>query len=142
MIVDEKKYVNASFETIRQCLKKYNAEENDAPPKLIVAGRNDFFDLAQKRNSQFIIAVKEFFEADKSLIETMLADLEKESGQKTLAFFYTDKEAIETVIHDFEDFYNTAIRETVFQKTGSSAGQNELQFYLIIVVVESYYYES
>jgi hypothetical protein len=30
--------MNATFETIRRELKKYNAEDNEAPPKLVVGG--------------------------------------------------------------------------------------------------------
>ena len=136
--------MNATFETIRKDLKKYNAEDNDAPPKLIVAGKDDFLDVAHKkiRSSQFIIAVKEFFEQDRSIVESMLDDLEKRSGRRPLAFFYDSKEAIETVISDFEDYYNRPLSKDVFQKIGSSDGREELQYYLIIVAIETYYYES
>ena len=136
--------MNATFETIRKELKKYNAEDNDAPPKIVVAGRNDFLDIEHKRkgNSQFIIAVKEFFEADKTIVETMLNDLEIRSGRRPLAFFYNSKEVIETVISDFEDYYNRPLGKNVFQKIGSSADEGGLQYYLIIVVAETYYYES
>ena len=135
--------MNATFETIRKELKKYNAEDNDAPPKIVVAGRNDFLDVEhkRKRNSQFIIAVKEFFEPDKHIIEAMLNDLEKRTGQRPLAFFYDDKEAVETVINDFEDYYNKPLGKDVFQRIGAYPGQGELQYYLIIVVAETYYYE-
>lgn len=136
--------MNATFETIRRDLKKYNAEDNDAPPKLIVAGKNDFLDVAHKkiRNSQFIIAVKEFFETDRSIVEAMLDDLEKRSGQRPLAFFYDSKEVIETVISDFEDYYNRPLGKEIFQKIGSSGGEGELRYYLIIVAIETYYYQS
>ena len=134
--------MNDTFETIRRQLKKYNAEDNEAPPKLVVAGRKSFLDIEhkRKRNSQFIIAVKEFLEADKLLVERMLEDLEIRSGTKPLAFLYNSKEAIETVIKDFQDYYNETLDNTVFQRTGS--GQGELQFYLVIVVLENYYYET
>ena len=136
--------MNATFETIRKDLKKYNAEDNDAPPKLVVAGKNDFLDVEHKRirNSQFVIAVKEFSEADRSIVETMLNELEKRAGRRPLAFLYDSKEAIETVISDFEDYYNRPLGKDVFQKTGSSAAQGELRYYLIIVAIETYYYES
>ncbi len=136
--------MNATFETIRKDLKNYNAEDNDAPPKIVVAGRNDFLDAGHKRtrNSQFIIAVKEFFEADKPIVETMLNDLERRSGRRPLVFFYDSKEAVETVISDFEDYYNRPLGKDVFQKIGSSEARGTLQYYLIIVVVETYYYES
>ena len=42
--------MNATFETIRRELKKYNAEDNEAPPKLVVANKNAFFRYrAQKK---------------------------------------------------------------------------------------------
>lgn len=136
--------MNATFETIRKDLKNYNAEDNDAPPKLVVAGKNDFLDVEhkRKRSSQFIMAVKEFFEPDKPIVERLLKDLESRSGRRPLAFFYDNKEAIETVISDFEDYYNRPLGNDVFQRIGSSANEGELQYYLIIVAVETYYYES
>ena len=136
--------MNATFETIRKDLKKYNAEDNDAPPKLVVAGKKDFMDVAHKKktSSQFIIAVKVFFEPDRSIIESMLDELEKRSGRRPLAFFYDSKEAIDTVISDFEDYYNRPLGKDVFQKIGSSAGDGEPKYYLIIVAIETYYYES
>ena len=136
--------MNATFEAVRQELKQYNAEDNEAPPKLVVADKDDFFNIEHKRktNSQFIIAVKEFCESEKFLIETMLDDLEKKSGRRSLTYLYDDKEALETVIKDFEDFYNTTLDNDLFQKIGSSTEQGRSQFYLIIVVKEIYYYES
>jgi predicted DNA-binding protein len=136
--------MNATFETIRKELKKYNAEDNDAPPKLIVADKNDFLNIEHKRKktSQFIIAVKEFVEPEKHLVARLLDDLEMKTGRRPLAFFYNSKEAVETSISDFEDYYNRPLGKDVFQKVGSSAGQGELQYYLIIVVLETYYYES
>jgi len=136
--------MNATFETIRRELKKYNAEDNEAPPKLVVAGKNSFLDIEhkRKRDSQFIIGVKEFPESEKFLIERMLDDTEMRSGKRPLAFLYNEREAIETVIKDFEDYYNTTLSTDLFQKIGSSAGEGEVLFYLIIVVLEMYYYES
>jgi hypothetical protein len=136
--------MNATFETIRRELKKYNAEDNEAPPKLIVAGKNAFLDIEhkRKRDSQFIIGVKEFFAAEKFFIERMIDDLEIRSGKRPLAFLYDEREAIETVIKDFEDYYNTTLNHDLFQKIESSMGEGEVQFYLIIVVLEIYYYES
>ena len=43
--------MNATFETVRKELKKYNAEDNDAPVKLLVAGKNDFLDKKYKKKS-------------------------------------------------------------------------------------------
>jgi predicted DNA-binding protein len=135
--------MNATFETIRQELKKYNAEDIEAPPKLVVAGKNVFLDVEhnRKRNSQFIIGVKEFFEPEKNLIETMLDDLEMKSGRRPLAFLYNERNAIENTIKDFEDYYSTSLGKDLFQRVGSSTGQGELQFYLIIVIMEFFYYE-
>jgi len=136
--------MNATFETIRRELKKYNAEDNEAPPKLVVAGKNAFLDIEHKRkkDSQFIIGVKEFFSAEKFFIERMIDDLEMRSGKRPLAFLYDEREAIETVIKDFEDYYNTTLSHDLFQKIEPSTGEGEVQFYLIIVVMEIYYYES
>lgn len=136
--------MNDTFETIRKELKKYNAEDNDAPPKILVADQNDFLNIEhkRKRNSQFIIAVKEFFEYEKHLVARMLDDLEMRTGQRPLVFQYDDKEAAETAIADFEDYYNRPLGNSVFQKIGSAAGQGKMQYYLIIVVLESFYYES
>ena len=136
--------MNATFETIRRELKKYNAEDNEAPPKLVVAGKNAFLDIEhkRKRDSQFIIGVKEFFPAEKFFIERMIEDLEMSSGKRPLAFLYDEREAIETVIKDFEDYYNTTLSHDLFQKIEPSTGEGEVRFYLIIVVMEIYYYES
>jgi len=136
--------MNATFETVRKELKKYNAEDNEAPTKLLVADRNDFLNIEhkRKRNSQFIIGVKEFFESEKFLIERLLDELETKSGRRPLAFPYDEREAIETVIKDFEDYYNMPLGNDVFQRIGSSTGQGEPQFYLIIFVLEIYYYKS
>ena len=136
--------MNATFETIRRELKKYNAEDNEAPPKLVVAGKNFFLDIEhkRKRDSQFIIGVKEFFPAEKFFIERMIDDLEMSSGKRPLAFLYDEREVIETVIKDFEDYYNTTLSHDLLQKIEPSTGEGEIQFYLIIVVMEIYYYES
>lgn len=136
--------MNASFETIRRELKKHNAEDNEAPPKLVVAGKNSFLDIEHKRkkDSQFIIGVKEFPASEKLLIERMLDDTEIRSGKRPLAFLYNERASIETVIKDFEDYYNTPLGNDLFQKIGSSTSEGEVLFYLIIVVLEMYYYES
>ena len=136
--------MNATFETIRRELKKYNAEENEAPPKLVVAGKNFFLDIEhkRKRDSQFIIGVKEFFTSENFFIARMIDDLEMRSGKRPLAFLYDEREVIETVIKDFEDYYNTTLSKDLFQKTELSMEEGNIQFYLIIVVQEIYYYES
>jgi predicted DNA-binding protein len=134
--------MNASFETIRKELKKYNAEENEAPVKLLVAGINDFLEIKHKRrrNSQFIIGVKEFFKSETSLVERMLDGLETRSGRRPLAFLYDNREAIETAISDFEDYYNMPLDKDVFQRIGSPTGQGNVHYYLIIVVLETNYF--
>ena len=136
--------MNATFETIRRELKKYNAEDNEAPPKLVVAGKNFFLDIEhkRKRDSQFIIGVKEFFASEKNLIERMIDDLEMRSGKRPLTFLYDEREVIETVIKDFEDYHNTALSQDLFQKIEPSIEEGEVQFYLIIVAQEIFYYES
>lgn len=136
--------MNATFETIRRELKKYNAEDNEAPPKLVVAGKNAFLDIEhkRKRDSQFIIGVKEFFKSEKAFVERMIDNLEMGSGKRPLAFLYDEREVIETVIKDFEDYYNTTLSHDLFQKIEPSMGEGDIQFYLIIVVMEIYYYES
>jgi len=136
--------MNATFETIRRELKKYNAEDNEAPPKLVVAGKNFFLDIEhkRKRDSQFIVGVKEFFASEKIFIERMIDDLEMRTGKRPLTFLYDEREVIETVIKDFEDYYNTTLSQDLFQKIEPSTGEGEVQFYLIIVVLEIYYYES
>jgi predicted DNA-binding protein len=136
--------MNATFETIRRELKKYNAEDNEAPPKLVVAGKNFFLDIERnrKRDSQFIIGVKEFFASEKIFIERMIDDLEMRTGKRPLTFLYDEREVIETVIKDFEDYYNTTLSHGLFEKMESSTKKGEVQFYLIIVVLEIYYYES
>lgn len=135
--------MNATFETVRKQLKNYNAEDNEAPIKLLVAGINDFFEVkhTRRRNSQFIIGVKEFFESEKFLIERLLHDLELKSGRAPLAFHYNQREAIETVINDFEDYYNLPLDKNVFQKIGSPMGLGLVQYYLIIVILETDYYQ-
>ena len=81
--------MNATFETVRKELKKYNAEENESPPKLVLSGKGDFLDIQSKRktNSQFIIGVKEFHRSEDFLMEEMLDDLELKTGRKPIAFF-------------------------------------------------------
>ena len=136
--------MNATFETIRQELKKYNAEDNEAPPKLVVAGQNSFLDIEhkRKRDSQFIIGVKEFFESEKFFIEKMIDDLATTTGKRPLAFLYNEREEIESVIKDFEDYYNTTLSKDLFQKIELSMEEGNILFYLIIVVQEIHYYES
>jgi hypothetical protein len=136
--------MNATFETVRKELKKYNAEDNDAPPKIVVAGKNDFLDIDHKRkkNSQFIIGVKEFHESERSLIEKMLNEVEIKTGRKPLIFLYDNRDMIEAAIADFEDYYNRPLSKDIIQRFGTSTEQDNLLYYLIIVAVETEYYES
>jgi hypothetical protein len=136
--------MNATFETIRKSLKKYNAEENEAPPKIVAAGLNDFLDIQQKRkrNSQFVIGIKEFPVSETYLIEKLLDELERTSGQRPLAFLYDDRQSVEVVVKDFEDYYTTHLGSDLFQRIGSDSKDHEFQFYLIIVVLENHYFVS
>ena len=139
----KKELTNLSFERVRKELKKYNVEENEAPHKLIIAGEKDFLNIEHKRktSSQFIIGVREFHASERSLIDQAMEDLEIRSGRRPLTFFYDKKENIETVIKDFEDYYNMPLGNDLFQRIGVSHGETELQFCLILVVVENFYYE-
>ena len=114
--------MNAGFETIRKELKQFNAEENEAPPKILIAGEKDFLNLGHKRktNSQFIICVKQFYEIERAIVSKLLDDLTIKTGKKPLVFFYDDENIIRTVIEDFKDYYNTAISDYVFQRIGSA----------------------
>ena len=135
--------MNATFETVRKELKKYNAEENESPPKLVLAGKAHFLDIEskRKRNSQFIIGVKEFHKSEEFIMERMLDELELKTGRRPIAFLYDDKDTIKTVIDDFEDYYNMPLGKDLFQKIGSPSVKDECWFYLIIVVLESDYYK-
>ena len=122
--------MNESFETIRKELKKYNAEDNSVPPKLVIAGKSEFLDIEHKksRNSQFIIGVREFHKTEKFLFEKTLDELKMKSGQQTLGFHYNDRPTIETVLEDFKDYYNMPLSNEVFQRIGSAAGPADLEF--------------
>ena len=136
--------MNATFETVRKELKKYNAEENESPPKLVLSGKGDFLDIESKRktNSQFIIGVKEFHRSEDFLMEEMLDDLELKTGRKPIAFLYDDNDTINTVINDFKDYYNMSLGKDLFQKVGSNPAKDDCLYYLIIVVFESDYYRT
>jgi hypothetical protein len=133
-----------SFEQIRGLLKKYSFEENVAPPKLVVAGRN-FLDIGHKKRplSQFIIGVKEYFPAEQFLFDEFLDRLETETGRKPLSFIYEDKATLDIVLADFEDYFDVKLGNNLIQRLGASAGSGELQYRLLIVIIESdYYYED
>jgi len=134
--------MNAGFEAIRKELKQFNAEENEAPPKLLVAGEKDFLVLDHKRktNSQFIICIKQFFEIERPIISKLLDDLTIKTGKRPLVFFYDDENVIRAVIEDFKDYYNMAISDNVFQRIGAAEQNDKCQFCMIIYVLESYYY--
>ena len=130
-----------SFEQIRETLKKYNFEENPAPPKLVVAGK-DFLEIAHKKRplSQLIIGVKEYFASEQFFFDRFLDELETETGRKPLAFNYDDKKTLDTVLADFEDYFDVKIGTNLIQRLGAATGSGELQYSLVIVVIESFYY--
>ena len=134
--------MNATFETIRKELKKYNAEENEVPPKLVLAGKDDLLDIGHKRkqNSQFIISIKEYSASEKYVIEKIMDEIQLRTGQPPLAFFYDKKEAIKTVVEDFQDYYNMDLGHQLLQ-TVDAAKKDGSQFCLIIVVFETPYYK-
>src|SRR5262245_46032848 len=136
--------MNENFETIRKDLKKYNAEENSVPPKLVKAGKYDFLDIEHKRagNSQFIIGIREYGAAEEFLIQKMLNDIEIRSGRKPLAFYYDDRHILDGVIDDFKDYYNMTLNSDVFEKVGDVTGSDQSKYVLAIVVAELYYYKS
>ena len=134
--------INATFEAIRNELKPFNTEENEAPPKLLVAGEKDFLSLpyGRKRNSQFLISIKQFYEDERHLISKLLNELVIRTGKNPLAFYYDDENCLARVIEDFKDFYNMEIADNLIQRVGSSLQNDKSQFCLIIFVLESYYY--
>lgn len=134
--------MNESFEAIRKELKPFNAEENEAPPKILVAGEKEFLELPyqRKRNSQFLIGVKQFYEPESHLISKCLDELMIKTGKKPLAFYYDDEETLKTVIDDFKDYYNLSIGNNVIQRISPSLYNEKCQFCMIIFALESYYY--
>jgi hypothetical protein len=136
--------MNESFETIRKELKKFNAEDNQPPPKLVIAGKNDLLDIEhrRKKNSQFIISLKEFYKSEQHLLGELLKEIEIRSGKKPLTFFYDNKEIIKTVIDDFEDYYNVRLGKNLYQKIGSINKPDDVSFCLVIIVIETEYYSS
>ena len=130
-----------SFEKIREELKQYNFEENSAPPKLVVAGKN-FLDIEHKRRpiNQFIIGVKEYFASEQVLFDRFLDELAAETGRRQFSFPYEDKHTLDIVIRDFEDYFDIKFGSNLIQRLGSTTGSGELRYYLVIVVVESFYY--
>ena len=134
--------INATFETIRNELKPFNAEENEAPPKLLVAGQEDFlsFPYGRKRNSQFVISIKQFYEDERYLVNKLLDELVIRTGKNPLAFYYDDENCLSRVIEDFKDFYNMEIADNLIQRVGSTLQNDKSQFCLVIFVLESYYY--
>ena len=135
-------FMNPNFETIRKDLKRFNAEENEAPPKLLLAGADDFFSLGHERktNTQFIMCIKRFYEPQRPLVAKLIDDLTTRAGKKALVFYYDDENAIKTVLEDFKDYYNTGISDNIFQNIGPSIQNDKCQFCMIIYILESYYY--
>lgn len=134
--------MNESFEAIRKELKPFNAEENEAPPKILVAGEKEVLELPyqRKRNSQFLMSVKQFYEPERHLINKYLDELLIKSGKKPLAFYYDDEGILKTVIEDFKDYYNLSIGDHVIQRISPSLHHDKCQFCMIIYILESYYY--
>lgn len=136
--------MNESFETIRKELKKFNAEDNQPPPKLIVADKNDpgSFEDKRKKISQFIISVKEFGRSEQHLLDELIKDIETRHGKKSLAFSYDDKEIIKTVIEDFEDYYNVRLGKNLYHKIGAMSTTDDPNFCLVIIIIEIEYYSN
>jgi hypothetical protein len=134
--------INATFEDIRKELKPFNADENEAPPKLLVAGEKDILEFLyqRKRNSQFLICIKQFNESEHYLVGKLLDELTIRTGKKPLAFYYNDENALITVIEDFKDYYNMELGDNLIQKISSSVQDDKSQFCMIIFVLESWYY--
>lgn len=130
-----------SFEKIRAVLKGNSFEENIAPPKLVVAGKN-FLDIDHKKRpaSQFIIGVKEYYASEQALFDRFLDQLEVEAGRKPLSFPYEDKQSLDVVIRDFEDYFDVKLGNNLIHRLGAATGIGELQYSLVIVVVENFYY--
>ena len=130
-----------SFERIRAVLKGNSFEENIAPPKLVLAGKN-FLDIDHKKRpaSQFIIGVKEYYPSEQALFDRFLDQLEVESGRRPLSFPYEDKKTLDTVIADFEDYFDVKLGNNLIHPIGAATGSGELRYSLVIVIVESFYY--
>lgn len=130
-----------TFEQIRETLKKYSFEENAAPPKLVVAGKN-FMDVLHKKRplSQFIIGVREYFTSEQFFFDRFLDELEIETGRRPLSFPYEDKNTLDRVIADFEDYFDVKIGSDLVQRLGAATGSGELRYSLVIVVLEGFYY--
>lgn len=130
-----------SFEKIREALKKYNFEENAAPPKLVVAGKN-FLDIEHKRRpiNQFIIGVKEYYASEQIFFDRFLDELAAETGRRQLSFPYEDRQTLEIVIRDFEDYFDIKLGSNLVQRLGSTTGSGDLRYGFVIVIIENYYY--
>lgn len=132
-----------SFEQIRETLKKYNFEENAAPPKLVVAGKN-FLDIEHKKRplSQFIVGVKEYYASEQFFLDQFLDQLALDTRRRPLSFTYEDKSKLETVIADFEDYFDVKLGSNLYQRLKASTGNGDLRYCLIIVIIESYYFHE
>ena len=130
-----------TFEKIRAVLKENSFEENIAPPKLVIAGKN-FLDIDHKKRpaSQFIIGVKQYYASEQALFDRFLDQLEVEAGRRPLSFPYQDKKTLDRVIEDFEDYFDVKLSNNLIQPLGAATGSGQLQYSLVIVVVESFYY--
>ena len=133
--------MNETFETVLGNLKKYNTDSNPEPPKIVIAGRNFLeIDHKIKKFSQFILGIKEYLKSEKFAFDKFIADVEAEAGRRPFFFTYDDKEVLEQVIRDFEDYFDIKLGLDLFQKIGSSGKGSELQYSVVIHVIENNYY--
>ena len=98
------------------------------------------FPYGKKRNSQFVISIKQFYEDERYLVNKLLDELVIRTGKNPLAFYYDDENCLSRVIEDFKDFYNMEIADNLIQRVGSTLQNDKSQFCLVIFVLESYYY--
>ena len=133
--------MNETFETVLGSLKKYNPESNPEIPKIVIAG-NNFLEIAHKikKFSQFILGIKEYCSSEKFKFDKFIADLEIETGRRPFYFIYDDKEVLDQVIRDFEDYFDIKPGPGLFQRIGHSGKPGELQYSLVIHVIENTYY--
>ena len=133
--------MNQTFETVLGNLKKYNTDSNPEPPKIIIAGRNFLeIDHKIKKFSQFILGIKEYPRSEKFAFDKFIADVEVQTGRRPFFFTYDDKEVLEQVIRDFEDYFDIKLGPDLFQRIGAPGKESELQYSVVIHVIENNYY--
>jgi len=133
--------MNETFETVLGKFKKYNPDSNPEPPKIIIAGKN-FLEISHKlkKFSQFILGIKEYCNSEKLAFDEFIADVESETGRRPFFFTYDDKEVLEQVIKDFEDYFDIKLGADLFQRIGTPGKPSELQYSIVIHVIENTYY--